>query len=320
MTPFSLILTVIGGLILAGLLAWIRRPQLTVLVPRTFSYSQITDRGQLVELSVINRGFNTEEAIDVVLSPHMKYEVLGANTPDVALSGNVVRIGRIGPSDESTFLLLVEGGQFKPDDITQTVSKETKGRTVSTLAAVPPTGPQRVALVCFFIAIPLTLYALPTALEFLAERTPLLAVLDSLDAKPKAEELNGWNVPSYVRKTSSTLFRDFAAGSLKASIGSPKRQAERLLVPVDISNGTAKIIKASASMTTAGSETKIPSYERHTGDIVVLPGNSEQRVIAVIVPERPSNPAERIVFIELSLKSTDGDTLSLSREYVARLD
>ena len=65
--PLSILLTIIGGLILAGLLGWIRRPRLVVFVPRLFSHSRISDKGQIVEISIMNRGFKTEEAVELSL-------------------------------------------------------------------------------------------------------------------------------------------------------------------------------------------------------------------------------------------------------------
>ena len=43
--PLSIFLTVIGGLLVAGLLGWVRRPRLVVFVPRLFSHSRISDKG-----------------------------------------------------------------------------------------------------------------------------------------------------------------------------------------------------------------------------------------------------------------------------------
>lgn len=136
--PISIVLTLVGGLLLAAILGWIRRPRLAVFVPRTFSYNQLSDKGQLVEVTVFNRGFKTEENIDVTLNPALNYELVGANSPDAVVEKNRLKMTRIAPADEITILLNVENGVFKPDDIVQTVSKETNGITVTKLEDVPP--------------------------------------------------------------------------------------------------------------------------------------------------------------------------------------
>ena len=80
--PIALAATVVGGLLVAALLGWIRKPRLIVLVPRSFSYSQLTDRGQLVEISIFNRGFKTEETVELTLNHGLRYELLGSNSQD----------------------------------------------------------------------------------------------------------------------------------------------------------------------------------------------------------------------------------------------
>src|SRR5215204_6416118 len=170
-SPIALAATVVGGLLVAALLGWIRKPRLIVLVPRSFSYSQITDRGQLVEISMFNRGFKTEENVEMTLNHALRYELLGSNSQDSKVAGNKVVVPRIGPSDEVTVLLLVEGGEFKKDDIVQCLSKENKGQLASKLDEVTPTGPQRISIVGMFVAVPALLYGLTFLLDVFADYT-----------------------------------------------------------------------------------------------------------------------------------------------------
>lgn len=314
--PLTLLLTVIGGLIVAALIGWIRKPRLVVLVPRTFSYSQITERGQLVEVTVFNRSFKTEEAIDVTLNPALSYEMLGANSQDVSVVKNRIQITRVGPSDEVTVLLLIENGVFKPDDITQILSKETKGKTVSKLGEVPPTGSQRIWLVAWIIGFPLFLYAGILGLDYLLTKTSLLT--STTTNEPKSVEIRAWKVPSYAKTVSPQLFADFQAGKIAPSIGSLTRKSDIVSVPVRVQNDTTRVVKFTVSMTTTSSEKRIPSYERHVSDVMVLPGRAEERSIKVIIPEKASNPAEQIVFIELFLENTDGDSFRLKQDYVTK--
>lgn len=314
--PLVILLTIIGGLVVAGLVGWIKKPRLVVLVPRTFSYSQITDRGQLVEVTVFNRGFKTEEAIDVTLNPQLSYEILGSNSQDASVAKNRIQISRIGPSDEVTVLLMVENGVFKPDDITQTLSKETKGRTVSKLEEIPPTGSQRIGLVAFLIGVPVFLYAGFLGLESVLKKTDLVQTVEKNEQMHKASR--AWAIPSYAKTTSPALYDEVISGKLSAEIGTPTRRGEIVTVPLRVQNETSRIIKFGLSMTTAASEKRIPSYERRLSDIVVLPGQSEDRSIRVAIPEKVSNPAERFIFVELHLEGMDGDSLHLKQRYEFR--
>lgn len=313
--PLSLLLTIIGGLTVAALLGWIRKPRLVALVPRTFSYSHITDKGQLVEISIFNRGFKTEEAVDVTLNPAYSYEMLGSNSQDASTEKNKVKISRIGPSDEVTALIIVEGGVFKNDDIVQILSKETKGKTVSKLEEVPPTGPQRIGLISFFVVVPAVLYAGYLSLNFAIKNfEPSSALL----AKKERVVINGWNVPSYISTTSPKMLEDFESSKISATIGSPSAKGDTVTLPVSVSNSTSRIIKFSLAMTTVASENKIPSYNRHLSDVIVIPGKAEERKINVIIPSKSDIESERTIFIELSLKSMeDNDSIpGLTQKYL----
>lgn len=311
----SLLLTIIGGLTVTALLGWIRKPRLVALVPRTFSYSHITDRGQLVEISIFNRGFKTEEAIDITLNPAYSYDLLGSNSQDATTEKNRIKISRIGPSDEVTALIIVEGGVFKRDDIVQILSKETKGSAVSKLEEVPPTGPQRVGLIAFFVAVPVALYVGYLSLDYVVKN---FEPPSALVAKDKRTVVQGWSVPSFNISTSPKMFEKFESNKISTAIGTPSVKGDVVSLPVAISNNTDKIIKFTLSMTTVASEKKIPSYDRHLSDVIVVPGKTEERKISVIIPSKSENVAERIVFIELSLESMEDDESlrGLTQQYV----
>ncbi|MBB5448040.1 MULTISPECIES: hypothetical protein [unclassified Paraburkholderia] len=97
----------------------------------------------MAELSVMNRGFKTEEQIEVSMAPTLQYEVVGSTNNDVSLSGNKLIIPRVGAGDDVTTILLVEGGPFSSSDISNCLSKESKGIVVGKLEQVPMTGPQK---------------------------------------------------------------------------------------------------------------------------------------------------------------------------------
>ena len=312
--PLTIVLTVIGGLIVAGLVGWIKRPRLVVLVPRMFSYSQITDRGHLVELSVFNRGFKTEEAIDVTLNHSLSYDVIGANSQDVTIKDNRLHITRIGPSGEVTTLLLVEKGTFTPDDIVQRLSKETKGKVVSKLEEVSPTGPQRIGLVAGLIGLPLVLYAGTIGLDYLFTLAKQTNTTVAADASPVVE-VQGWRIRRYYESASRGLFKSFSDGKIAVVISPVSRKGDWVSVPVRLTNSTDKVLKINVNMTTAASAQKLKSYELSTGEIVLVPGRSDERAIRVIVPANASDQIEKVVFVEAFIQDTDGDSLSIKMDF-----
>lgn len=313
--PLSLLLTIIGGLIVAALLGWIRKSRLIALVPRTFSYSNITDKGQLVEISIFNRGFKTEESIDVVLNPTYSYEILGSNSQDTLIDKNKIKISRIGPSDEVTALIVVEGGVFKKDDIDQILSKETKGKIVSKLEEVSPTGPQRIGLVAFFVVVPVVIYTGYLLLNDMVQNLDLPSVIVEKDKKTV---INGWGIPSYNLTTAPELLNAFETGKISAVIGEPTEKGGIVTLPVSVKNNTDEIIKYSLAMTSVESETKIPSYDRRIFDIIVLPEKTEERKISVAIPVKSENISERTIFISIDFKSMESNQslLNLSQQYI----
>jgi hypothetical protein len=312
--PLTVVLTVIGGLIVAGLVGWIKRPRLIVLVPRMFSYSQISDRGHLIELSVFNRGFKTEEAIDVTLNHMLSYEMIGSNSQDVTVKENKLHITRIGPSDEVTALLLVEKGTFKPDDIVHCLSKDTKGKTVSKLEEVSPTGNQRVGLVAGLIGLPLLLYAGTFGIDYLFAVARQTSAIVTAENSPVVE-IRGWKIRRFYVTTSPGLFNSFSDGKITVSILPVSRKGDWVSVPVRLINSTQKVHKISVSMTTAASAQKLKSFDLTTGEIVLVPGKTEERVVRVIVPSSATEQMEKMVFVEAFIQDTDGDSLNVMMDY-----
>lgn len=317
--PIAIAGTLVGGLILAGLLGWIRRPRLVVLVPRSFSYSQLTDRGQLVEISVFNRGFKTEDSVELILSHTLKYELLGANYQDASLEANKIKIPRIGPSDEVTVLLMVEHGSFKQDDIVQCLSKENKGSVVSKLEQVPPSGPQRIGIIGMFIAVPSLLYGLTFGIDYVfKELHKTDATVASKNGSEKEPiDVRGWKVPWYTRST-SLLLPKFESGDISVDYGEITRRQDVVSIPITVSNKTKEILKARISMMTSKSAKRFKSYELSTDDMLITPGKSETQTIKVVIPSNPGDEADRMVFVDGTIQNTDGEILTFKGQKEVR--
>jgi hypothetical protein len=313
--PLSVVGSMVGALAVAGLLAWVRKPRLVVLVPKTFSYSQITDRGQLVEITVFNRSFKTEEAIDVTLNPTMTYHMLGANSQDVSVDKNRIKIVRIAPSDEATTLVIVENGNFKPDDIVQTVSKETKGKTVSRLEEVSPTGPQRVGLLFWIVAFPAMLYAGYLGIDKFLTTSTLATI--SASTSDKQVTVGAWTVDPVYARVGGRLLEDFKSGKIAVGMGTPNAKGDVVTIPFKFVNGGTQTVTATLAVNTNESAKRMPSYELRTSDIHIAGGGVEQRSAKVIIPAQSASVSDRTVFIDVHLESTDGDSLKIRQEYLS---
>lgn len=316
--PLTLLATLVGGLVLAGLLGWVRRPRLVVLVPRLFMHSEVAVKGQLVEVSVFNRGFKTEEAVEVTLNHSLRYELLGSNNQDVRLSGNKILAPRIGPSDEVSVLLLVEVGAFKQEDIVLCLSKDTKGVVVAKPEMVPPTGQQRIGLIAFFVLVPTLLYAASLGLDYAFEvLNPGAKAAIARAEKRESLDIRGWKVP-WFEVDKPGLFTDFKGGAISAVVGTPTRKGDVASIPVSVSNSTQRVIRYSLEMNSAGSAKRFKSYELFVSDVIVTPGAAAQRSVNVIIPQTSGTIAERTAFISVRLTDLEGDSLGLQTQLVVQ--
>jgi hypothetical protein len=310
--PLALAATVVGGLLVAALLGWIRKPRLIVLVPRSFSYSQITERGQLVEISIFNRGFKTEETVELTLNHGLRYELLGSNSQDTKVISNKVVVPRIGQSDEITVLLLVEGGTFKKDDIVQCLSKENKGRLVSKLHEVTPTGPQRISIVGMCVAVAALLYGLTFLLDAISSYTRTEAESIAPDSRAPLNVV-GWQVP-WFEIDQSPLLSNFKDGKISVTVGSVSKKGDIASIPLRFLNQSAEVLKGTATVTSARSASRFKSYELRLDDIVLIQGKPQDKVFRVVIPEGSTIVGERTAFIEVRLSTFDGKSLSLKRQ------
>lgn len=314
----TLAATILGGLIVTGLVSWIRTPRLVVLMPRMFSYSALTERGQLVELTVFNRGFKTEEDVDVTLNTALRYELIGSNSQYATITQNKIQISRVAPSDDVTVLLLVENGSFEFGDIIQCLSNQTQGKRVTKLEMVPPTGQQRVALVGMVIAIPIFFWGVTAGIDLLYKPSLASASAESeklASAAPSTLDINGWIVPEMYKRVSPELFKGFSDGKISATVGNIVRQADIVSVHVLIQNETDLVLDVTLSMNTPDSSKRLKSYELSARDILIFPGRSEERTLKVVVPEHASDRLDRTVFMEIFIQS-DGESLKLARRHL----
>jgi hypothetical protein len=313
--PLTLVLTILGGLIVAGILGWVRKPRLCILVPRMFSYSQLTDKGQLVELTVFNRGFKTEESIEVTLNPSLKYEMLGASSQDATLVKNKLVIYRLGSSDEIAVILVVENRVFKNDDIVQCLSKDTKGTIASKLELVPMTASQRVALLAWLVFIAAVFYGLNSGVDYFFKSSQTSSNI-VVNTDGKLVNVNGWKV-NKIYSNDNSLFKNMLEANVIISVRKVEQKKDVVEFEIKFENKTNGIIQISSmTMTTTKSEEKIPSYERYVHDLRIFPSKIETRRMKVIIPEKPTDVSEKTVFVEAMIVNDDGETLPLRQDFL----
>ena len=312
--PLNLVLTILGGLIVAGILGWIRKPRLCVLVPRMYSYSQITDRGQLVEITIFNRGFKTEEFVEVTLNSTFKYEMLGTSNQDATLIKNKLVISRLAASDEIAVILVVENGVFKSDDIIQCLSKETKGAVASKLELVPMTASQRVWSIIWIVLITALLYGFTFGLDYYKNAKVLTK--SSTTSESKMISVHGWKV-NKIYSSDNVLFKSLLDESLVISTNLVSRKRDTINIRIKFENKSKDIIEISSlELNTTNSASKIPSYDRRIFGILLFPNKAEERFIKVIIPEQSNEVSDKTIFAEALIQNRDGESLRITKEFV----
>ncbi|KAB8057183.1 hypothetical protein GCN74_21690 [Janthinobacterium sp. FT14W] len=317
--PLTSLLSVFGALGVAALIGWIKMARLVVLVPKTFSYSELTEsgNGQLVEIAVFNRGWKTEDTIDVTMNPALTYQMLGANSQDVKVEQNRLKISRIAPSDEITALIIVEKGIFRREDIVQIVSKDSKGVTVSKAEEIGPTGQQRVQFVVALVVMLLLGGGSYLAVQSSIAQPPQQVGLKASDAKEEfPAKVGGWTIESHYRTKDNALYQAVLSGKIKLVVGSPQTKGDNTTIPVRVSNSGPTPFVITLSMNTNASVGRIPSHELRTFDHMVPVDQTIERSIRVIVPIRSSEAADRSVYIEAFLKTLEGESLMLKQVYI----
>lgn len=314
LNPLNLVLTILGGLIVAGILGWIRKSRLCILVPRMFSYSQITDRGQLVELTIFNRGFKTEEVIEVTLNSLLNYEMLGSSSQDISLTKNKLTISRLGASDEVAVILVVENGLFKQDDITQCLSKDTKGTIASTLEQVPMTASQRVGLITLLVICAAIFFGFNYGVDYFVKNTD--STVNNTSNESKLIDVHGWKIKKIYSENNS-LFDNLQQDNLVITTNVVNRKQDIVNVKIEFENKSKDVIEISSfELNTKNSEKKIPFYDRRISSILVFPSKTEERFIKVVIPQNSTEISDKTIFAEAFVQNRDGESLSMLKEFV----
>ncbi len=174
MTTF--LLSMLGALIVAGIVAWLRRPRLAYLVPKIFSHTKADLKGQLAEITIFNRGFSNEEDIVLTLNRKLKYQVIGATATGFELDESKLKIPRLGSNKEITLILTINGGPFSLADIESCLSKSTTGNGFTGLELVPMAAQARLAVTTFLIVMGVLFFGITFGIDYV------------FDSKAKATE------------------------------------------------------------------------------------------------------------------------------------
>ncbi|MCW1979631.1 hypothetical protein [Xanthomonas campestris] len=308
--PLTIVGTLIGGLILAGILGWMKKPRLVAFVPKLFAHSRISDNGQIAEIWFMNRGLKNEEQIEAIFNPRLRYELIGSNNPNITLEREKLSIPRIGAGDDCSVLLQIEGGKFSQEDIVSCLSKETKGSITSKLDEVPVTWGQRVGLVAFVIVFGSLLTLAFKGFDwYLDKENKEVVDTKNLDSEhPQEDEMNGWQVGDHYRD--NTIWKAIAQRKIIITVSESRKIKQRVKLAVGVSNASDEVLSITLSIAASGNQSSIPYQEKNLFDRLLMPNQAVEHTLSAQVDSNDSTPR---ALIEVFIETADGETLKAKK-------
>lgn len=147
--------SVAAALLVALLIAWLRKHRLYLAVPKTPMATPLSS-GEVHYLTLSNLGFTLTEDISIGLHPGPEYTLLATSARDLVLLANRITLPRLDKGKSVTFALMVERGTFTRDAVESLASKggESKAIAGSSSTAATPAPLLLVLLIFLFFAVP----------------------------------------------------------------------------------------------------------------------------------------------------------------------
>lgn len=284
------ILIAIIAFVVTSVIAYLfRMRQLYAATPRFYRNSSISKDGSLCEITIYNRGNQSEEDITVGIDPDLKVELIASDSPELVADGPKLSLPRLHKLKTVSAIILVEGGIFDHTKILEISSKSTQGRVLKTTEGVPPNW----ALLLLFIAVTLSffpaiiygnkLYRSYSDHQTQQELQPLLS--------------RGWsNLSQY---GSSTLRSNYSKNEFPAKIIGRKLSKDgRVILKIEFYNKTALTMKTFIDAT--GGKNTPDSFRYYKGfEIEPL----TMRTVEMYIPDKA--PEGNILDLDFSFQSDD---------------
>jgi hypothetical protein len=130
----GLIVALFGALVIYAF----RTKQLYLVIPRLFSFSELSAKGKLVEIRIFNKGKTAELDVQITLDPAGSYDIVASTDSTCDLKSSTIAVPRVAPGDDYSVLILVEGVDLTTRSISRLSSTTTKGKILNELSEVPP--------------------------------------------------------------------------------------------------------------------------------------------------------------------------------------
>lgn len=290
-SPWPVVFSVLATLIATAILTHLRKRRLYVVVSSLFPYSSLTDRGTIVQLSVVNRGTATEENVEITLDAQLTYELVASTASNVTLEKNTLQMPRLPANDQLQFVLMADGGTFSPSSIQSVTSRQTKGKTIEGLEKLPASAGATFAATGMLVGL-LVLgvaggyFAGVNATERKGWREAGQKDGMSPEEAAKVTELEsqGWRgVEGFLKSGLAAAYPD----RLPVSVGEVTRRRDIVEVVLTFRNQTDDILRFSGDLISpAGERDEVSASDRWVSDVVLTPHAEQEKTLKAYLPAK----------------------------------
>jgi len=285
------LVAVLATLFVTGLFAWFKHRRLRLYVPRLFSYSALSDQGTIVELLVVNKGYRSEESIQITLKPRLQYQLVAATAKAITLDGSTLTIPRLAAKQEASVVLLAEGSEFSQDDVVSATSKETVAKVLKSHPDVEPTLPALVGTLISMFVIAAVPALITSQLTEEYGRNIFLVALEKYSpetvAQRKSLEADGWTgLDRYFDSKLQMYYKDKRFPIENVIV---KPEAGGVHLTADIANLTPEFMEVSFSFAyekAPGTTSRAVSFWNAN----IAPGNTKRLELTLSVARPYADP------------------------------
>ncbi len=287
-----LVMAVVAALVVSAITALIRKRRLYLLAPRLFSFSGLSDRGAVVEITLFNRGIYSEEQVEVSLNAACRYDLVASTSRDVFLANGKISLPRMPPEEEVTIIFLAEGKEFSTADIQSISSKAVRGHIAKRLEDLLPST-RKLGLSGLWAALAATAFVAGMigvgnyfdrqAKQELAKlgSTAPTTTLASEDA-PAYWKARGWNVSA--RYFGTALAETTGRTRLPVVVVGLKRTGDQVRVALRADNRSETLFRVDAKVISPAVEPGQFDPDSWINDVFVFPGSQKEFSLKARLP------------------------------------
>lgn len=245
-----------------------------------------------VLLTIFNRGYRNEEAINIELSPERTYHLAAHSVGGVTLEKHTLRIERIPGVSDAGIILGVGSGEFSAKTIGRFTSKDAKGKIRDSFEKVPPPPGYAFGILgtLFALALIVAGFGFFAVREYSPASIPEFMRDYGTQLKAQAQE-RGWELG--YNFVGSQIGNCYGPDSFPADARLVKREGDAVILQVSFVNACQRAINASAKIDTPV-EFPADEWEKYSVQSVnswrIEPGTVRTAKLLAYMPEGANEP------------------------------